>query len=196
MTAAPTKALFAAPCFTGCISWDRPIQVGAHVYHRALYWVPMLIYYSGARRGEICGLLVDDVLMGGNIPYLSLVPNKYRRLKNAQSQRNIPIHPELIRLGFSDYAEAVRALGYDLLFADPYSPTSRSPLGDRLYDELKPVLRVADIAVRPLMQLFTRRGPVWEFADRIQIKVACSEHVAAHWFSRSRLADRCAIPSD
>jgi integrase len=146
MTAAQTKALFDAPCFTGCASWDRPTQAGPYIYHRALFWLPMLIYYSGARREEICGLLVDDVLMGGNIPYLRLVPNKYRRLKNAQSQRDIPIHPELIRLGFLDYAEAVRALGYDLLFADLYSPTSRSPLGDRLCDELKPVLRVAGVA--------------------------------------------------
>ena len=39
------------------------------------------------------------------------------------------------------------------------------------------------------------RGPVWEFADRVQINAACSKHVVADWLSRSRLADRCAIPS-
>jgi hypothetical protein len=49
--------------------------------------------------------------------------------------------------------------------------------------------------VRPLLQLFTRRGPVWEFAERVQITAACFKHVVANWFSRSRLADRCAIPS-
>ncbi|HEY0421634.1 MAG TPA: lyase family protein [Acetobacteraceae bacterium] len=39
------------------------------------------------------------------------------------------------------------------------------------------------------------RGPVWEFADRVHINAACSRHVGAAWLSRSRLADRCAIPS-
>jgi hypothetical protein len=57
-----------------------------------------------------------------------------------------------------DFAEAVRALGYDLLFADLYSPTSRSPLGDRLYDELKPVLRVAGIAGKGVALHSMRHG--------------------------------------
>src|SRR4051794_41257431 len=38
-----------------------------------------------------------------------------------------------------------------------------------------------------------RRGPVWEFADRVQITAAYSRYGVAHWLSRSRLADRCAI---
>src|SRR3982750_9284 len=40
-----------------------------------------------------------------------------------------------------------------------------------------------------------RRGPVWEFADRVQITAAYSRYGVAHWLSRSRLADRCAMPS-
>src|SRR4051812_11008457 len=40
-----------------------------------------------------------------------------------------------------------------------------------------------------------RRGPVWEFADRVQITAAYSRYGGAHWLSRSRLADRCAMPS-
>src|SRR3954465_15074209 len=39
------------------------------------------------------------------------------------------------------------------------------------------------------------RGPVWEFADRVQITAAYSRYGGAHWLSRSRLADRCAMPS-
>src|SRR5918912_128840 len=38
-----------------------------------------------------------------------------------------------------------------------------------------------------------RRGPVWEFADRVQIKVAYARYGVAHWVSRSRLADRYAM---
>src|SRR4051812_35755209 len=40
-----------------------------------------------------------------------------------------------------------------------------------------------------------RRGPVWEFADRVQITAAYSRYGVAHWLSRSRLVDRYAMPS-
>src|ERR671912_1189825 len=39
------------------------------------------------------------------------------------------------------------------------------------------------------------RGPAWEFAERVQIKVAYSRYGVAAWLSRSRLADCCAMPS-
>ena len=39
------------------------------------------------------------------------------------------------------------------------------------------------------------RRPAWEFAERVQIKVAYSKYVGAHWVSRSRLADCCAMLS-
>jgi DDE superfamily endonuclease len=42
----------------------------------------------------------------------------------------------------------------------------------------------------------TCRGPVWEFAERVQFNLACSRRVSMIWFSRSRLVDRCAILSD
>ena len=40
----------------------------------------------------------------------------------------------------------------------------------------------------------TEKAP-YKFADRVQIKVAYSRYGVAHWLSRSRLADRCAMPS-
>ena len=49
-------------------------------------------------------------------------------------------------------------------------------------------------SVRPLDAAMGRR-PAWEFADRVQIKVAYSRYGVAAWFSRSRLADRCAMLS-
>ncbi|BCH26991.1 hypothetical protein MesoLjLb_67760 [Mesorhizobium sp. L-8-3] len=41
----------------------------------------------------------------------------------------------------------------------------------------------------------TCRGPVWEFAERVQFNLARSRRVSMIWFSRSRLVDRCAILS-
>jgi integrase len=113
----------------------------ALVFHCALYFVPMLIYYCGGRREEFCGLMVEDVIEdNGFLPYLHIAKNSQRRIKNLQSQRNVPVHPELIRLGFLKYVAAVKALGYTLLFPDLFSPTTRSPMGDRFYDQFKSVL--------------------------------------------------------
>jgi integrase len=137
--------VFSQPPFTGCQSWAEPILPGPEIFHRALYFVPLLLYYSGARREEICGLSPDDVIVdNGPIPYIHIAPNKLRRVKNAQSTPNNPIHPELVRLGFLDYVKAIKALGYTRLFPDLYSPSSKSPLGDRFYTEFKPVLAAAD----------------------------------------------------
>ena len=141
------KAIFELACFTGCAGWkgDEAFAPGPELYHRALYFATILLYYTGARREEICGLAVDDVQspeleIGGEkkrTPCILIHDNGVRRLKNAQSMRLVALVPEIVRLGFLDYVAEIRRLGYKLVFPDLKSPTSKSPLGDRLYDELK-----------------------------------------------------------
>lgn len=145
------RAIFLTAPFSNCASWDElgkwGEEGGSQVFHCALYFVPILIYYTGARREELCGAMVDDIIFDreGCRPYIHIAANEQRRIKNAQSKRNIPIHPELIRLGFLDYVGKIKALGYKLLFPDLYSPSSRSPLGNRFYKLFKPILTAAKI---------------------------------------------------
>jgi integrase len=141
-SAADMEAVFRLPCFVGCESWKKPMRAGTDVFHRALYFAPILLYYSGARRDEICGLVVEE-LLAEPMPYIKLQHNRTRRVKNSQSARDVALHPELERLGFLEYVRSVKELGYDLCFPDLWSPTSRSPLGDRLYDEFIGGLREA-----------------------------------------------------
>ncbi len=139
--------IFNLACFTGCAGWgsEDAFKPGPNLYHRGLYFGTILLYYTGARREEICGLMVDDVqspeLVIGDqkrrLPCIFIRENKARRIKNVQSMRLVALVPEVVRLGFLDYVEEIRALGYRLLFPDLKSPTSNSPMGDRLYDELK-----------------------------------------------------------
>ena len=138
-----TTRVFHAPPSLGCLDWDSPYEPGDLVFHRALYFVPMMLEYTGTRREETCGLCVDDVYAEGPIPYIRIRPNEFRRIKNPQSLRDIPLHPELLRLNFKEYVDLIRALGYRRVFPDLYSPTSNSPLGDRFYDEFMPVLEWA-----------------------------------------------------
>ena len=132
--------LFHAPVFVGCRSFKELDEPGPYVFHRAAYFAPMLAHYQGMRREEYCGLAIDDIVVdNGDHPYINVGFNWIRRLKNKQSERNLALHPELMRLGFLDYVERLKSLGITRLFPDLYSPSSRSPLGDRLYDELTPI---------------------------------------------------------
>ena len=149
-------AIFRTAPFINCAGWNDLREWGEEgarqVFHSALYFVPILIYHTGARREELCGAMVDDIILAraGCRPYIHIAANEQRRIKNPQSQRNIPLHPELIRLGFLDYVKMIKALGYKLLFPDLFSPTNRSPLGDRFYKLFKPILTAAGVTEKGL----------------------------------------------
>jgi hypothetical protein len=139
-TVQAVRQLFSAPAFVGCAAWDDINTSGDCIFHRAAYFVPMLATYAGLRREAACGLAIADVVtVPGSPPYLDIRPNAFRRLKNPQSEREIPLHPELIRLGFLNYVAKLAEIGHERAFPDLYSPSTSALLGDRLYDELNDV---------------------------------------------------------
>ncbi|WP_029030523.1 DUF6538 domain-containing protein [Salinarimonas rosea] len=152
---AQAEAFFASPVFVGCGDWRTPDAPGERIFHRAAYFGPMLAYYQGMRREEYCGLAVADLVVeDGMPPHVMVRPNAFRGLKNLQSERTLALHPELVRLGLLDYAAAIAAHGHERLFPDLYSPSTRSPLGERLYDELAPAFRRAGITPHQARHLF------------------------------------------
>jgi integrase len=161
-TPAQLRALFHSPVFTGCAGPEltkrnglRPMHTpGPTVFHRGAYFVLIIAAYHGFRREEICGLAVDDIKSVGGNPIFSIADNKFRRIKNSQSEREQIIHPEVLRLGFLEYVEQIRLLGYDCVFPDLYSPGTKSAAGDRLYDELLPALRAAKLTPHHLRHFF------------------------------------------
>lgn len=111
--------IMATPPFTGCLGTEaqwganaihQRLLPGPHIYHDAWYWPVLLYYYTGARREEVCKLLASDIREENGIPYVSIDFTITGRLKNAQSVRRIPLHSELLRLGFLDFVEARRSI--------------------------------------------------------------------------------------
>lgn len=82
--------------------WDRPWDQSRD--HPARYWVPLLCLFQGLRLKEAVGLRAEDVSEVEGIPTIRLQPNEARSLKNAAARSMMPIHPELIRLGFAQFA--------------------------------------------------------------------------------------------
>lgn len=82
----------------------------------AAYWMPLLALYTGARLEELGQLRPQDVrleayLGEGNAPEEAWVinvtadPNDDLKLKNANSERIVPVHPHLEGLGFLAFAK-------------------------------------------------------------------------------------------
>ncbi|MEX1826852.1 tyrosine-type recombinase/integrase [Luteibacter sp. CQ10] len=76
------------------------------------YWGPILALHSGARINELAQLKLDDVEEVSGIWGMHF----RRKTKNAGSRRFVPLHPEVLRLGFLDYLREVRRYGFDVVF--------------------------------------------------------------------------------
>lgn len=78
----------------------------------AAYWIPLLGLFTGARLGELCQLATIDVSNVEGIPILALTDEgEVQKIKSKAGHRRIPIHSELIRLGFLEYVQATRESG-------------------------------------------------------------------------------------
>jgi integrase len=103
-TIAELRVLFAAPVFR---RGERP-KGGRGA---AAFWLPLLGLLTGARRGELAALTVADAVnyeaSGQPVIVLTEDRSRSKSLKTAGSARTIPLHPELIRLGFMRFVEDV-----------------------------------------------------------------------------------------
>jgi integrase len=81
----------------------------------AAYWLPVLALFTGCRRGELAGLTVADVAKdrARRAVMLTIIEDREsgKNLKTRNSQRVVPVHPQLRELGFLEFAEQRRADG-------------------------------------------------------------------------------------
>jgi len=85
----------------------------------AEYWLPILALYTGARLGELGQLYVSDIRHEFGVDYIDINddgPDK--SLKNRESKRVVPIHPELNRLGFLEFVQKQKSCKCIRLFTE------------------------------------------------------------------------------
>ena len=109
------QAIFASPVYA---NGDRPKGGKGE----AAYWLPLLGLFTGARLEEIGQLRVSDVqrreypdqdgkMLAGWFLHITEATDERgqaNRIKNAASERLVPLHPELERLGFIAYVEKLK----------------------------------------------------------------------------------------
>ncbi|EHH03346.1 phage integrase [Agrobacterium tumefaciens CCNWGS0286] len=115
------NALFRSPLFAGCQSadeWRNVAKPGNVKIRDHRYWVPLIMLYSGARPAEIAQLAIDDVREehGYWIMHITTEGDGDKSVKTAGSMRVVPVHKELIKLGFLDYHAGMKKAGQSRLF--------------------------------------------------------------------------------
>jgi integrase len=81
------------------------------------YWIPLLGLFAGLRIREAVQLRTRDVSNSFGIWHLIIQPGRGQRVKRDQT-RLVPLHSELLRLGFVDLCQQAVKEGRDWLFSD------------------------------------------------------------------------------
>lgn len=102
--------IFSGPVYS---SGARPVGGAGE----AAYWLPILALYTGARLEELGQLAPEDVYQEEDVWVLRITDEgQGQRLKTAGSARRFPLHPDLVELGFTEYAQSQMRAGYSRIF--------------------------------------------------------------------------------
>ena len=94
----------------------------------AKWWLPILSLFHGGRLAEFAAMPLTDVRQTANgIWYFAVTPTDNRGLKTEHSQRQIPLHPHMLTLGFAEHIAGLRAAGHAWLFPELDHETRHGP---------------------------------------------------------------------
>ena len=103
------EAIFQSPQYTGHRSPSRRSSSGNLLIRDGKFWIPLLGLITGARMSELIQLTISDVVQLEDSWCLDINKgdnsDSDKSLKSYASQRKIPLHPELIKIGFLDFVE-------------------------------------------------------------------------------------------
>jgi integrase len=107
-TRSELQAIFSSPAFASK-KWKPPRAN----FGEAWYWLPVLLFYTGARREELAQLKAADVRRSEdgiwhiNILAVADEEDGDRGVKTESSRRLIPLHPDVMERGFLVYVNSL-----------------------------------------------------------------------------------------
>ncbi len=123
-SAAQLLRIFRAPLFTGCIDDEHGYARRGRCHpRRARFWVPLIALFSGLRLNEICQLDVADIIELDGVPCFTVRSGLdddggQKRVKNLASERVVPIHIDLRRIGLCRFVTGQQSIGHTKLFPE------------------------------------------------------------------------------
>lgn len=149
--------------------------------HPARRWLPWLLAATGARVGELAQLWGRRVTEIDGIPVIKIAPAEDGgSLKNEGSERDVPIHPALIKRGFIEF---VREQG-------------DGPLFYRSREKRKATTKADQDARRHASKVVANHLAAWISNQGFKDKRKARTHAFRHWFkttARNRGIDKAIV---
>ena len=104
-------SIFNAPLYRGCQNDERGYAIeGEERPRRSRFWVPLLSLFCGLRLNEACQLLVGDIREDEGVLCIFVSADEGgKSLKTLASNRKVPVHPELLEIGFAAFHSQAQA---------------------------------------------------------------------------------------
>jgi len=90
------------------INFEHPYKIHKVNNKLPYYWVFLLGIFSGMRTNEMCQLRCSDIRKEKNIWFMFVEDSENTKVKTESSIRKVPLHPQLVELGFIDYVGNLR----------------------------------------------------------------------------------------
>jgi integrase len=112
--------IFGSPLFRTCRGAEHEHEPGNVKVRDWRYWIPLIGLFTGARLGEIAQLLTADVrqLHEQWVFHITREGSAAKSTKTAGSERVVPMHSQLVELGFLDYVARVKRNKHQHLFPE------------------------------------------------------------------------------
>lgn len=85
-----------------------PANLLTKTRHPEEFWLPILGLFTGGRISELSQLTINDIKQQDSIWTISINEEEDKIVKTTAGIRTIPIHPQVIELGFLDYVNDVQ----------------------------------------------------------------------------------------
>jgi len=116
------NTFFRSPIYIGRKNEKRALwEKGNKIIKDGNYWLPLVAAFTGMREAEILQLTPDTLKEQDGIHYFDLnEENGVKDIKTYNGIRIVPIHPELIKMGFLKYCQKRRSIikAYGRIFED------------------------------------------------------------------------------
>ena len=110
------KILHPETYFQYTTKFEHPFMPNRSTLQMPYYWIFLLGIFSGMRTNEMCQLRLIDIKKVSNIWFMFIEDSEETKVKTESAVRKVPVHPQLIQLGFVDYVSKLKRSKKERLF--------------------------------------------------------------------------------
>ena len=110
------KILHPETYFQYTTKFEHPFMPNRSTLQMPYYWIFLLGIFSGMRTNEMCQLRLIDIKKVSNIWFMFVEDSEETKVKTESAVRKVPVHPQLIQLGFVDFVSKLKRSKKERLF--------------------------------------------------------------------------------